>query len=258
MPRRLVWLTLIGCASAPLPTATPRSGHPSPPLDLCAQKVSLYAWQDLPRDDPRSHGLSAVAWDATDHVLRTAGDKTPAIHTLVPNESYTHFTFGPSIPVELDAQWDVEGLAVAPDRFYLGNEAGPWVHEVSREGKLVRRVPLPDAFLRSRFNHGLESLTLTPDARTLIVANEHAFTDDGEEADAEHGTTVRLVRIELASNTATQRPYTTDEVFDPTPGGRVGVVDVMAPSADTLYVTERGYVPGAGNSVRMFCVDASP
>lgn len=266
MARRPLWLLFVtgvvgvvgGCASAPPPAPAPRSEHPTPPRDLCAETVSLFAWQDLPRDDERSHGLSGLAWDQAAHVLRAASDKTAAIQTLIPDESYTHFSFGAPIPVTLEEHWDVEGLALSTDRYYLGNEAGPSVHAFTRDGKLLGRVALPDMFLRARFNHGLESLTLTPDAQTLIVANEHAFTDDGEEADPTHGTTVRLVRIDLAHGTATQRPYTTDPVFDPTPGGRVGVVDIMAPSADTLYVTERGYVPGAGNSVRIYCVDRSP
>jgi hypothetical protein len=47
-------------------------------------------------------------------------------------------------------------------------------------------------------------------------------------------------------------------VFDPGPEGRVGVVDVTPLSASRMLVTERHYVPGVGNAVRVYCADLEP
>ena len=249
---RLAWVLLLGCTATPRLTPVPTGAAPTDP---CAGSVTLIGWQDLPREDERSHGLSALVWDEAARVLYAVGDKVHAIHRLLPDDAtFAHFHFGESLSVDLGEDWDVEGMAMAGGRFYLGNESGPCVHAVGLDGTVLGEVALPESFRRSRHNHGLESLVATADGKTLIVANEHAFTDDGEEADATRGTTVRITRIDLATGAATQQRYTTDPVFVDDPRGRTGVVDIMAPSAETLYVTERAYAPGHGNSVRMYCV----
>jgi hypothetical protein len=218
-------------------------------------EITVHAFFDLPRADERSHGISGVTWDAANQALLAVGDKRPALLAIEPEPGFRRFRLGASTPLDVGRRWDAEAIALAGDRVFVGNEAGPWIHVVTRQGKLDGEIALPDSFARARHNQGLESLAASPDGRFLFVANEHAFEGDGGEGDADRGTTVRLTRIELATRAAAQHRYLSDPVFSRAPDGRVGVVELAALSSSRLLVLERAFVPGEGNGVRLYCVD---
>jgi hypothetical protein len=222
----------------------------------CPARPSLHAWFDLPRDDERRHGLSGIVWDDGRRVLWAVSDSRPSIVALVPDAGFRSFAFGETVTLPFRMSWDAEAVALGDEGFFVGAEAGPAVLLVGRDGRKLRDVALPPPFRRSRHNHGLESAALTPDRATLFVANEHAFEGDGGLGDATLGTVVRLVRMPArGAGAAEQFAYRTDPVFHPGAEGRVGVVDVTPLSATRLLVTERHFVPAAGNAVRVHCVD---
>ena len=217
----------------------------------CSGGVTLHAFYDLPRDDDRRHGLSGIAWDAESGVLWAVSDSRPSIVALRPDAGWKTFAFGETVTLPLRIKWDAEAVASGGDRFFIGAEAGPAVIEIDRNGRFLREVELPASFRKSRDNHGLESLALLPDRKTLVVANEHAFEGDGGMGDAREGTLVRMTLLPAG----TQHAYRSDPVFDAGPDGRVGVVDVTPLSATRFLVTERHYVPHVGNAVRIYCAD---
>jgi hypothetical protein len=71
---------------------------------------------------------------------------------------------------------DSEGLvALADGTFWISDEYGPWLVHVDAEGRTLERIgpfpgpkSLPKVLALRRPNRGMESLTMTPDGRTLV------------------------------------------------------------------------------------------
>ena len=80
-------------------------------------RASLHAWYDLPADDPRSHNLSGIAWDAATGALYAVPDRTPQIVALIPDQGLSRWSFGATIAVTGVASWDAEALALDAGRF---------------------------------------------------------------------------------------------------------------------------------------------
>lgn len=168
---------------------------------------------------------------------------------------------------------DLEGIAYnrIRDSVYVSDETGPAIQEYAvGGGAVLTNLPLPAVYASYRDNYSLESLTLSPDGRTLWTANEEALfraatgVDDGPLSSPSGGSLVRLQRWTRASPldgwTAdgqwayltqawrADSPFITEE--------RSGVSDLCALPNGHLLVLERdlsGFIPTLQN--RIYDVD---
>jgi len=249
----LVAALLVACHAGPPPSASPpgltKQPKPRPEVLSCV---------DLPRDDPRSHDLSGLAWDPAAHLLYALSDRVPRIVVLAPRPDFEGYEFRPSITLELPVErWDGEALALADDRFLVvADETRQSVFSVDRHGRDAERVALP-WFRRARNNLGLEGLGYVhaSDGRYVFAVNEEALEGDGPTSTAEHGTVVRLLRRPLDGGDDLEVAYLTDPVFADGAGGDNGVSDIAPLTRDRVLVLERAYVAGRGNSIRIYDVD---
>jgi hypothetical protein len=236
--------------AAPAALVVPTTAVPGPEVLACF---------DLPRGDPRSHELSGLAWDPVAQRLFAVSDRNKALTVLVPRPDLGGFDLAPSIPLDLDiAAWDGEAVAIAGDRFLVvANESLPAVFSFDRAGHDPRRLVLP--FRPGiRHNLGIEGIAYASAGarRYVFTVTEQALEGDGPGSTVDHGTVVRLTRHSLDSEPVLEVAYLTDPVF--TAGfGDAGVSDLAALSPDRVLVLERGWVKGAGNSIRVYAVDLS-
>jgi hypothetical protein len=162
----------------------------------------------------------------------------------------------PDPPRKLAGGIDLEGIALlADDRVVVCDEIGPALREHRlADGGLIRSLPVPVIFRRSRNNLGLESLSAGGDG--LWIANEEALRVDGPPPTAEAGSRVRLQHLDLAGTPTGQWAYVTD----PYPGaplfGRAhsGVSDLLALPGGELLVLERAF-SSHGFRSRIYQVD---
>lgn len=222
--------------------------------------VSVHAVVDLPRTIA-TQGLSATAFDPTTRTLFALQDKRAAITPLIAGEGFDAFTVGTSIALtgRTDAAWDGEGLVRAAGGYIaVSVETAPVVERFDGTGKLTGAVPMPAHFAnQAPGNKGLESLTLSPSGRYLFTANEAALTSDGATATKSKGTTVRILRRELATSIDTEVAYRTETLGAGGATGDMGVSELAAVSDDVLLVLERGFQAGYGSTVRIFRVDVT-
>ena len=145
---------------------------------------------------------------------------------------------------------DNEGIALAKNgkSVFVSEEDTPGVHEYAlADGRLLRSLETPDVFLNGHtvVNRGFESLSMTPDGKSLWTANEHALTVDGStKAPAEpmgSTTRVRLLRYAMgADGSATpveQFVYQTAGVHEL--AGFNSLTDMVALSDRRLLTLER-------------------
>lgn len=247
---------------APVPMSGPGALPPAAPaaLEVPAAAVpvpEVLACFDLPPGDPRSHELSGLAWDPAAQRLFAVSDRNKALTVLVPRPDLGGFDLAPSIPLDIDlAPWDGEAIAIAGDRFLVvANESLPAVYSVDRAGRDARRLALP--FRPGiRHNLGIEGIGYASAGarRYLFTVTEQALEGDGPRSAVDHGTVVRLTRHSLEGEPVLEVAYLTDPVFA-AGFGDAGVSDLAALSPDRVLVLERGWVKGAGNSIRIYAVD---
>ncbi len=150
----------------------------------------------------------------------------------------------------LAASLDFEGAAYTnPTRnsVFLAEENNPGVREYDLgTGAFLQTVNIPGVFTNRRNNFGFESLARSPDGTTMWTANEEALTVDGPVSTATTGTTVRLMKMNVAGDlvtTAGQYAYQTDPIH--TVGfhtqRRSGVSDLVALPDGTLLTLERSF-----------------
>jgi hypothetical protein len=235
--------------SAPVMAHAPAPAH---------APIEVLTCVDLPRDDPRSHDLSSLAWDASDHLLYAISDRAPWIVVLAPRADLSAYELREPIPLDLPVErWDGEALALAGDRFLLvADETEQAVFSVLRDGRGGMRVALP-GFAGMRHNLGLEGLgyLAAPSGRYVFAANEQALEGDGPTSSVDRGTVVRLLRHPLDGGPDLEVAYLTDPIFAAGPRGDNGVSDIAPLSPDRLLILERAWVQGSGNSVRLYGVD---
>ncbi|AKV00708.1 hypothetical protein AKJ09_07371 [Labilithrix luteola] len=219
-------------------------------------EVELYGFTDLPRK-ATTQSLSGTAFDEASRTLWAIQDKTTDIVSFQANEDYTSWTeTGKTVFQGMPAgPWDGEGLVrIGTDFIAVTDETTPSVARFDATGHFLASLEMPAHFAtQSAGNKGLESLTLSPSGRYLFTANESALATDGPGATKTAGTTVRILRRELASNHDEEHAYRTEPLGAGT-GGDMGVSDMLALSDDDLLVLERGYQSGYGNTVRIFRV----
>ncbi|WP_326722946.1 esterase-like activity of phytase family protein [Streptomyces sp. NBC_00243] len=150
---------------------------------------------------------------------------------------------------ENGAALDSEGLVVDRDGTRLiSSETEPSVRRYSRDGKILDRLPVPDALRvapagRATTNQTFEGLTLLPGGRTLLASMENSISGDSKEI-------VRFQTWDRSKGTfrlGAQYGYRTDT--------GLGVSEATATPDGRLLVLERGFTAGVGNTVRLYLAD---
>lgn len=254
--RTAVACTLLAsaCNAGPPRIATPgRGAAASPAVDM----ISCF---DLPRDDPRSHDLSGLAWDPSARRLFAISDHEKTLTVLQPRPGFLGFDLQPSIALDIDIDvegWDGEALAIAGDRFLLvANETWPAVFSVDRAGHDATPLDLPWS-RGMRDNLGLEGIGYASSAagRFVFVVNEQAVESDGPTSTTASGTVVRILRHPLDGGADLEVAYLTEPVFAEGTPADSGVSDLAPLSPERLLVMERSYVQGKGNAILIYEVD---
>ncbi|MFD9331961.1 esterase-like activity of phytase family protein [Streptomyces sp. NPDC060065] len=151
---------------------------------------------------------------------------------------------------ENGAALDSEGLVVdhRDGTRLISSETEPSIRRYSRDGKILDRLPIPDALRvapagRATANQTFEGLTLLPGGRTLLATMENSISGDSKDI-------VRFQTWDRNKGTfrlAAQYGYRTDT--------GLGVSEATATPDGRLLVLERGFTAGVGNTVRLYLAD---
>ncbi len=107
-----------------------------------------------------------------------------------------------------------------------------------------------------RNNLSFESLTITPDGKTLLAGTENALVQDGDKATLDHGSRSRIIAFDLASGDVTaEYAYDTDPIFtkatEPPFWNDNGMSEFVSDGNDLLTV-ERSFAMGVGNRITLY------
>jgi 3-phytase len=169
---------------------------------------------------------------------------------------------------------DPEGLALTKDDTLVLTSEGftsrlidPWVREFSLDGRQLRSLPVPSAFLPGpgrgvRQNLAFESATTPPNGRFVFTGTEGALVQDGPPSTLTAGSPARLLRYNLQSGKLDrQYLYWTDSIAEPpvpaTQFAVSGLVELLALNNQFLLSMERSFsvgAPGTGNKVKLYSV----
>ena len=156
----------------------------------------------------------------------------------------------PTNRISLAKAYDLEAVAfdAASGTVWAADETRGTVKEYRvTDGAVVRTLSLPGDLKKTHPNLGIESLTLSPDGKTLWTCTEEALVGDGLRSSPTNGTMVRLLKYTRPSikedfTFAGKCSYTTDawsQPFDYGGKGRRGVSGLCALPDGSLLVLER-------------------
>ncbi len=159
-------------------------------------------------------------------------------------------------------------LAPFPNTLYWTSEGNtqqgiaPFVRVMTRDGKHLEEFDLPVRFTPTdnsgvRNNLALESLTFSTNQQQLYTATENALIQDGEEANLNSGSPVRVLQLNRSNGKPSREHiYITDPVVAaPIPANAFstnGLVELLAIAPNTFIALERAFSVGVGNSVRLY------
>lgn len=178
-----------------------------------------------------------------------------------------------------------EIVLLADDTLIVSSERDranrPWVRHFALDGTLLGEVAIPERFMpatepgpdgRPRTtrgilpNEGFEGMTVTPAQDAIYLVNEDALAQDGPGTNPEHGSNVRILRLDLGGNgeatPAAEVVYPVEKVFaassNPSTPSDNGVSAMLwvkdaLPQFD-LLVMERAFAAGVGNDVNLYGV----
>ncbi|WP_405925498.1 esterase-like activity of phytase family protein [Streptomyces sp. NBC_00035] len=241
-----------GLAAATTVTAAgPATAASSSSANACSPSVSIAGFSDA-LDKTTYEGtfvgnFSALAVDGKGRLaalsdrssLFTLDAKTLQPTSVVP------------LADETGAALDSEGLVVDRDGTRLiSSETEPSVRRYSRDGKILDRLPVPDALRvapagRATTNQTFEGLTLLPGGRTLLASMENSISGDSKE----------IVRFQTWDRTAPGRTFRLAAQYGYRTDTGLGVSEATATPDGRLLVLERGFTAGVGNTVRLYLAD---
>lgn len=153
-----------------------------------------------------------------------------------------------------------------------GRITSPFVNQFSLTGNQLSALPVAGKFLPVptesgvRNNLAFESLTITPDQKSLFTATENALVQDGPAAGLTNPSLSRIIQYDLQTNQAiAEFVYRTDPTaLPPNPSGGFstsGLVDLLALDSGNLLALERSFSVGAagtpgntGHTVKLYQV----
>ncbi|WP_016951595.1 phytase [Anabaena sp. PCC 7108] len=159
-----------------------------------------------------------------------------------------------------------------------GRVTDPFIKEFSlTTGQELRSLPVPKKFLPVvedtngdsiintgdtqtsgvRNNLAFESLTITPDQKTLYTATENTLLQDGAATTTSAGSRSRIIQYNLVTGQPEKEYlYTTDAAVTPNPSTGFsdnGLVDLLAiDNRGTLLALERSFAVGVGNTIKIY------
>jgi len=174
--------------------------------------------------DDRSQKAAARFYTVKVHLnkkgrLENGGIRFVGMHRL-------HMRDGKTYP---KGRIDPEGITIGPDDFIYvssegvpGKDVAPFIDGYSKDGTFARALTIPNAFWSPGGNHSrhgvrsnlaFESLTATPDSKTIYAATENALLQDGPAADSTHSSPARIIMYDLPSgNILHEYQYNVDPV----------------------------------------------
>lgn len=145
---------------------------------------------------------------------------------------------------------DGEGLAIGPGGDLLvASETEPSLRRFAPDGRQRAQLPVPARFLvkphgEATANQTFESLGLTPDGAGLFTAPEGPLAPDGFATPVR--ARLRLLRYGGGPAFAPAAQYF--YLAEPAQG----LAELVALGPDDLLALERGFIPGLGNTVRLY------
>ncbi|MCF8239334.1 MAG: esterase-like activity of phytase family protein [Saprospiraceae bacterium] len=211
-------------------------------------------------------GLSGICYNGQQDVYYAISDKPPGrFYTLRVDRldgtltvlRETRITFS---DVSVPKLMDPEAIRLTPDGKTLiwTNEAHSTVNLMDLEGVVYRVIQLPLAYQPDQKgqgihnNSGLESLAISPDGSTLVVASEHILKQDEK-----CGSTwmppyhpLRLVYLDLATGDILY-----EKLYYAQNGH--GLVDMIWDEEGSLWCLERSWSPLTGNDILVYRADVN-
>ena len=262
----------------------PAQAAPSTELEFLGQQIFPTSTQF---QGTTFGGLSSIAYDerrgvfyaisddqvnARFYTLRIGVDGgAPAVQILAVT-TLLDASGQPFAPLSLDP----EGLTLTKDDTLVITSEGfatrlidPWVREFALDGRQLRELPLPSAFLPNaagtrgvRQNLGFESAGVPPNGRFLFTGTEAALVQDGPPATIGAGSPARILRYNLQQQRLDrQYVYWTDPIAEPpVPANQFavnGLVELLPLNNQFLLAMERSFsvgAPGTGNTIKLYDV----
>ena len=186
-----------------------------------------------------------------------------------PNLAHAKLDSGDQVP-------DIETIRVDPQdgSLWYGSEGNrkvglhPFVRHADRDGKYLATLPTPAMFnvskeeIGSRNNMSFEALSFSSDGKSLWLGMEAALYQDGPLTTPDHGSVVRITRLDRAGKVLRQYAYPIEPVASrPAPGREAdnGVSEILAVNDHQLLVVERAGVEHADgvytNHVRIYAME---
>ena len=168
---------------------------------------------------------------------------------------------------------DIETIRVDPrdGSLWYGSEGNrkvglhPFVRHADRDGNYLATLATPTMFnvskeeTGSRNNMSFEGLSFASDGKSLWLGMEAALYQDGPLATPDHGSVVRITRLDRAGTVLGQYAYRIEAVATRPAAGREadnGVSEILAVNDHQLLVVERAGVENADgiytNHVRIY------
>jgi len=207
-----------------------------------------------------AHGLEVPTIDGMVALRHASGMVFPSSRRPVP---------GIDVPDAEAVRWLPGG-----DRFLWTSEGdfargfGPQLRESRRDGTAVRDIALPQDFMPTptrgggpRSNATLEGMALAPDGRTVWLAMEAAWRQDGPVPTVPApGGPLRITALNVATGQPLRQiAYVPDAVARarrvPVGPQSNGVSEILHDGPHHLLVLERSYSAGAGFDARLYRID---
>jgi hypothetical protein len=136
------------------------------------------------------------------------------------------------------ANFDGEGIAVTSrSELFVSSETEPSIRRFSLDGRLLKELPISRKFLLepegwSQLNGTFESLSVSPEGRSLFTATEEPLTPDGRDSGGRER--IRLLRYEIRDT----GDFEPSEEFYYLTESTKGPADLVAVSEEELLVLE--------------------
>ncbi|GAA4468186.1 hypothetical protein GCM10023170_081780 [Phytohabitans houttuyneae] len=258
-----------------LPASSASAGWPPPSGAACAPDASLVGFSDALDKTTFAgtavSGLSALALTGSSRGFALVDNigTTPArvydVDLDAGKRGVSAEVRGVTVLTRADGtpynggDFDGEGLVVerGGKTVLASSEREPSIRRFRlSDGRELASLPVPARFQvtpagEAAVNQTFESLTATPDRRTLYAGMEGPLSADGRNAQGRG--LQRIIEYRSWNGTSytpvSQLAYKTDP--------NLGLVELVALGDDQLLALERGFTAGVGNTVRVYQVTAT-